>query len=139
PYHAALATLIAEAKATHGIAILIDWHSMPAAASARAGEACDIVLGDRFGAACNGQVTGLVERELTAMGYRVARNAPFAGGSTTEHYGRPGRKTHALQIELSRALYLDEQTLAPTAGLEVLRRDLGRLFAALAAQDWRGL
>jgi len=139
PYHAALAALVAEAKAAHGVAILIDWHSMPAAASSRAGETSDVVLGDRFGASCSGAVTGLVERELTAMGYRVARNAPYAGGYTTEHYGRPGRKTHALQIELSRALYLDEQTLAPTAGLEVLRRDLGRLFAALAAQDWRGL
>ncbi|HEY1426661.1 MAG TPA: N-formylglutamate amidohydrolase [Caulobacteraceae bacterium] len=139
PYHAALAALIAEAKAAHGLAILIDWHSMPAAASARAGESCDVVLGDRFGAACSGAVTGLVERELTAMGYRVARNAPYAGGYTTEHYGRPGRKTHALQIELSRALYFDEQTLSPTTGVERLRRDLGRLFAALAAQDWRGL
>jgi N-formylglutamate amidohydrolase len=139
PYHAALAALIAEAKATHGLAILIDWHSMPAAASARAGEACDIVLGDRFGAACSGQVTGLVERELTAMGYRVARNAPYAGGYTTEHYGRPGRKTHALQVELSRALYFDEAAMKPTGGVGRLKADLGRLFKALAQADWSGL
>jgi N-formylglutamate amidohydrolase len=139
PYHAALAALIAEVKAAHGLAILIDWHSMPAAASARAGDACDIVLGDRFGAACGGQVTGLVERELTAMGYRVARNAPYAGGYTTEHYGRPGRKIHALQIELSRALYFDEAAMKPTGGVARLRADLARLFRALAAYDWRGL
>ncbi len=98
-----------------------------------------MVLGDRFGAACSGQVTGLVERELTAMGYRVARNAPYAGGYTTEHYGRPGRKSHALQIELSRALYFDEAALKPTAGLARLRADLARLFKALAAHDWSGL
>jgi N-formylglutamate amidohydrolase len=139
PYHAALTALIAEAKAAHGLAVLIDWHSMPAAASTRAGENCDVVLGDRFGAACNGAVTGLVERELTAMGYRVARNAPYAGGYTTEHYGRPGRKTHALQIELSRALYLDEATLKPTGGMARLKSDLARLFKALAAHDWSGL
>jgi N-formylglutamate amidohydrolase len=139
PYHAALTALIAEAKAAHGLAILIDWHSMPAAASTRAGEACDIVLGDRFGAACSGQVTGLVERELTAMGYRVARNAPYAGGYTTEHYGRPGRRTHALQIELSRALYFDEAAMKPTGGVTRLKADLARLFKALAAHDWRGL
>ncbi|HEY1751306.1 MAG TPA: N-formylglutamate amidohydrolase, partial [Caulobacteraceae bacterium] len=139
PYHAALAALIAEARARHGAAILIDWHSMPAAAAQRGGEACDIVLGDRFGAACASRIATFVERELAAMGYRVARNAPYAGGYTTEHYGRPGRKTHALQIELSRALYFDEAAQAPTDGLGRLTADLARFFEALAAQDWGGL
>jgi N-formylglutamate amidohydrolase len=137
PYHAALAALIGEMKARCGVALLIDWHSMPAAAAVgRGGEACDVVLGDRFGAACSPYVTAFVERTLDAMGYRVARNAPYAGGYTTEHYGRPGRKIHALQIELSRALYFDEAALAPTAGFERLSADLGKLFAALAGQDW---
>ena len=140
PYHAALATLIGEAKARCGVAILIDWHSMPAAAATgRGGEACDVVLGDRFGSACSGAVSGLVERTLEGLGYRVTRNAPYAGGYTTEHYGRPGRKIHALQIELSRALYFDEVELTPTDSFERVRGDLGRLFAALAAQDWSGL
>jgi N-formylglutamate amidohydrolase len=140
PYHAALAALIAETKASRGLAILIDWHSMPAAAAAgRSGEPCDFVLGDRFGSACSSAVAGLVERELGAMGYRIARNAPYAGGYTTEHYGRPGRKVHALQIEISRALYFNERDLQLTAGFTALRRDLDRLFATLAAQDWTGL
>ena len=140
PYHAALAALVGEMKARLGLAILIDWHSMPAAAAlGRGGEACDIVLGDRFGAACSPHVTAFVERTLGSLGYRVARNAPYAGGYTTEHYGRPGRKIHALQVELSRALYFDEAELAPTAGFEQLGADLARLFAALAAQDWGGL
>jgi len=139
PYHGALAELIAETKSAHGLAILIDWHSMPAAACARGGEPCDVVLGDRFGAACSSTVTGLVERELVAMGYRVARNTPYAGGFTTEHYGRPGRKVHALQIELSRALYFDEANLALTPGFDRLRCDLGRLFKSLADADWAGL
>ncbi len=137
PYHAALAALIGEMKAQFGLAVLIDWHSMPAAAACgRGGEPCDIVLGDRFGAACSPHVSGFVERALEAMGYRVARNTPYAGGYTTEHYGRPGRRIHTLQIELSRALYFDETELAPTAGFEQLRADLARLFATLAAQDW---
>jgi N-formylglutamate amidohydrolase len=140
PYHAALAELIAETKARDGLAILIDWHSMPAAAAtSRNGEPCDFVLGDRFGAACAGTIAGLVERELAAMGYRVARNTPYAGGYTTEHYGRPGRKVHALQIEINRALYFDERDMAPTAGFDSLKADLERLFAILAAQDWRGV
>jgi N-formylglutamate amidohydrolase len=141
PYHAALERLIAEAHKAHGFAILIDWHSMPAAA-ARAGgrdRPSDIVLGDRFGAACAGVLTLRVERELEAMGYRVARNTPYAGGYTTEHYGRPSRRTHALQIEINRALYLDEAKLTPTAGFDRLQADMAALTRMLAAADWSGL
>jgi len=141
PYHAALERLIAEAHRAHGFAILVDWHSMPAAAAKSGGRdrPCDIVLGDRFGAACTGLLTARVERELEAMGYRVARNTPYAGGYTTEHYGRPGRRTHALQIEINRALYLDEANLSPTAGFERLKSDIERLTRALAAADWSAL
>ncbi|RYF95341.1 MAG: N-formylglutamate amidohydrolase [Caulobacteraceae bacterium] len=141
PYHEALSRLIDEAHAAHGLAILIDWHSMPSAAARtvvtpRHGKGCDMVLGDRFGAACAPGLTRLVEKELEAMGHRVVRNAPYAGGYTTEFYGRPARRIHALQIEIDRALYLDEKTLAPTEGLERLKDDVARLTAALA-QGWR--
>jgi N-formylglutamate amidohydrolase len=141
PYHAALERLIAEAHKAHGFAILIDWHSMPAAAAKVGGRErpCDIVLGDRFGAACAGVLTLRVERELEAMGYRVARNTPYAGGYTTEHYGRPARRIHALQIEINRALYLDEAKLTPTAGFERLQVDMAALTRMLAAADWCGL
>ncbi len=141
PYHAALERLIGEAQRAHGFAILIDWHSMPAAAARSGGRdrPCDFVLGDRFGAACAGLLTAKVERELEDMGYRVARNAPYAGGYTTEHYGRPARRVHALQIEINRALYLDETTLAPTAGFGKLQRDLTQLTRGLTGADWSGL
>lgn len=139
PYHDALDRQLAAARAAHGAAILIDWHSMPAAAArgqrAKAGGPCDIVLGDRFGAACSPKLTGLVERELEAMGYRVVRNAPYAGGYTTEHYGRPVRRTHALQIEINRALYMNETTREPTDGLAKLTADAEALTRTLAAMD----
>lgn len=140
PYHEALEQLIAEARAAHGFAILIDWHSMPSAA-ARAGRdrPSDFVLGDRFGAACAGALTATVERQLEAMGYRVARNSPYAGGYTTEHYGRPTRRVHALQIEINRGLYLDETSLQPTLGFARLKSDLERLTTTLAAGDWSAL
>ena len=80
-----------------------------------------------------------LERELEQMGYRVARNAPYAGGYTTEHYGRPARRTHALQIEINRALYLDEATLQPTEGFVRLKRDLEQLTRSLAEADWSAL
>lgn len=137
PYHAALSALLERAKVTHGLAVLIDWHSMPEAAARTAltprhGKGCDIVLGDRFGAACTRKLTDLVERELEAMGYRVARNAPYAGGYTTEHYGKPQARTHALQIEISRAIYMDEKTLEPTQGLAKLTADVAALTRVLA-------
>ena len=140
PYHDALSRLLARARSAHGMAVLIDWHSMPEAAARTAvtprhGKGCDMVLGDRFGAACTRKLTDLVERELEAMGYRVARNAPYAGGYTTEHYGKPLQKTHALQIEISRALYMDEKTLEPTEGLAKLTADVAGL-ARILADRW---
>jgi N-formylglutamate amidohydrolase len=142
PYHAALAALLAEAKAEFGYAILIDWHSMPSAAAAagsRGRRGCDFVLGDRFGAACSNAVAGAVERELEAMGYACARNSPYAGGYTTEFYGRPNVGVHALQIEINRALYLNERTLKRHGGFDRLARDLERLVGVLTAADWSKL
>jgi len=131
PYHAALARLVAEAKESFGCAVLIDCHSMPSCA--RGAAAPDIVLGDRFGASCHPSVTALVEATLRRRGYRVARNAPFAGGHTTQTYGRPALRAHALQIEINRALYLDERTLERTNGFARVRADMSRLAEALAA------
>jgi len=139
PYREALSGLIAEAQAAHGVAILVDWHSMPSAAARAAGTGgCDMVLGDRFGSACANALTRLAEVELEARGYRVVRNTPYAGGYTTEHYGRPARRVHALQIELNRALYLDEDTLSPTPGFDRLKADIAALTLALTSQDWAG-
>ena len=144
PYHAALDRLLREARSKFGMAVLVDWHSMPSAAArtlSQSGDAspagaCDLVLGDRFGAACSPAMTGLVEGELEAMGYRVTRNAPYAGGYTTEFYGRPGAGVHALQVEINRALYLNEATLEPLAGFDRLKTDLEQVIAALAR--WAG-
>ncbi|MBO9709305.1 MAG: N-formylglutamate amidohydrolase [Caulobacter sp.] len=143
PYHDALDRLLAQARATHGVAVLVDWHSMPAAAArghrARGGGPCDIVLGDRFGAACSPRLTGLMEKALERRGYRVARNAPYAGGYTTEHYGRPARRTHAIQVEINRGLYMNEATRESTQGLARLKADIESLTAELRATDWSEL
>jgi N-formylglutamate amidohydrolase len=137
PYHSALAELIAEARARHGRALIIDWHSMPSGAGRIGpGRGGDFVLGDRFGQACGGTVTALVERTLRDRGYRVVRNTPYAGGFTTEHYGKPQDGVHALQIEIDRGLYLDETGLAPGPGFPTLKADLAILFKALAAGGW---
>jgi N-formylglutamate amidohydrolase len=140
PYHAALADLISEARAAHSLAVLIDWHSMPSAAAGYSnGRRNDIVLGDRFGASASPHIARLVELSLRDAGYRVARNVPYAGGYTTEHYGRPASGVHALQIEIDRGLYLNETTLKPARGYDKVKADLARIFTRLAKADWARL
>lgn len=134
PWHSALSALIAEARGLYGRAVVVDWHSMPSAAARTArGRACDFVLGDRYGAACDEAMTAAAERCLAGLGYRVTRNNPYAGGYTTEHYGRPDKGVHVLQIEINRALYLDEARLSVTGGFARLKADLQGVFAALAS------
>ena len=138
PYHAALSSLLKAARSDFGRVALIDWHSMPSAASrpAAGGRVADFVLGDRFGASCAAPLTALVERELRRMGYEVARNAPYAGGYTTELYGDPTHATHVLQIEINRALYLDEASVRPGPGFARMQADLLQLTSVLSAR-WR--
>lgn len=140
PYHRALSEMIEAARVKFGVAVLVDWHSMPSAAGrheAKRGRGSpDMVLGDRFGAACSRELTQTVKRLLESQGYIVALNAPYAGGYTTQLYGRPETGVHALQIELDRALYLDEAALQPTTGFERLQRRLGQLIEALITIDW---
>ena len=139
PYHAALGELVDDTVAAFGASILLDAHSMPSVGAgpgpARARRRVDVVLGDRMGSACHPLVTETAERVLMERGYEVIRNTPYAGGFTTRHYGRPHEGRHALQIELNRALYMDEARLERKAYLETLRQDIGLLMAALAALD----
>jgi len=134
PYHAALRSLMDASMRKFSIAVLIDCHSMPSTPHCDSGgERPDFVLGDRFSASCNPNLTQLVAEQLNAMGYVVAFNKPYAGGFITEHYGQPGKHRHALQIEVNRALYLDEENYRRSANFDRLRRDIGRLVEAMMA------
>jgi N-formylglutamate amidohydrolase len=134
PYHRALHGLMMRARRHFGMCVLIDCHSMPS--SARATEnpgGADFVIGDRYGTSCSPGITDAVSRELEKMGYTVSRNKPYAGGFNTEHYGNPGAGSHAIQIEVSRALYLNEATLEPNEGFVRTQQALRRVLAALAS------
>ena len=133
PYHAALAGLLAATRSAFGIAVLIDCHSMPSTVRGTAGRLRpDVVIGDRYGTSCAPGLAELASEILTSCGYSVCRNKPYAGGYITEHYGRPGHGFHALQIEVNRALYLDEQRLEKNDGFDRLREDLTGFVDALA-------
>jgi N-formylglutamate amidohydrolase len=123
PFHRALAELLETTRTRFGTALLIDCHSMPSASMGQpTGGRPHFVLGDRFGASCDARLTRFIREVLQRGGFEVQVNRPYAGGFITEHYGNPGHGVHALQIEINRALYLDEATLSKN-----------RHFTALAA------
>ncbi|MEM8823317.1 MAG: N-formylglutamate amidohydrolase [Pseudomonadota bacterium] len=147
PYHSQLTALLDEAQARFGRAILIDCHSMPHEAIEGAGprgRTPEIVLGDRFGASASADITDAVEGIFAGLGFRVARNVPFAGAYVTQAYGQPEQGRHAIQIEIDRSLYMDEATVKPSAHFETVRNlmteamaqvcELGRGGRALAAE-----
>lgn len=135
PYHKTLRALLQRTAKAFGHAVLIDCHSMPSSSLGReeAGKA-DVVLGDRYGTSCAGVLTDLVETELRARGYTVVRNKPYAGGFITEHYGQPAHGRHALQVEVNRALYMDERTLARSAAFPRVSADLLDAFATVVRE-----
>jgi N-formylglutamate amidohydrolase len=147
PYHHALRQLMRRASETHGVAVLIDCHSMPSSAAGpqtpraaeRSAPGCDradadFILGDRYGTSCGSFIVDLVEYELRQMGYSVQRNKPYAGGFITEHYGSPGAGFHALQIEIKRSLYMDERTLQKLPAFAAVSADLTRMTRSLMRQ-----
>jgi N-formylglutamate amidohydrolase len=136
PYHTALQGLIEETHANFGEAILIDCHSMPHEAidaHARPGQAKpEVVLGDRFGAAASRDVVDRVEAAFAEAGFRVVRNSPFAGAYIAQHYGRPLSRKHVIQVEIDRALYLDEARVEPSTNFSAMTVRLNRVVAEIA-------
>lgn len=112
PYHACLRKLVARTHTRFGYAVLIDCHSMPGNIRvAGTGIRPDIIIGDRYGTSASAELSNAALRILENMGFAAVRNKPYAGGFITEHYGRPIRGLHALQVEINRSLYIDETTL----------------------------
>lgn len=135
PYHQALAALVEETRAAFGQAVLIDCHSMPheaIEAHTRPGHARpEVVLGDRYGATAGREVMDRVEAAFASAGLRVGRNAPFAGAYVAQAYGRPSRGVHVVQVEIDRALYMDEVRVEPLAGFAGFRDLIAGVVAEL--------
>lgn len=137
PYHDALANLIRNTRRQFGHCVLIDCHSMPSVGGPMERDAgrerVDFVLGDCFASSCAPHVIDRVEGVLAGLGYAVARNTPYSGGFVTQHYGRPGDGIHALQIEVNRALYMNETAIERGPGFARLRDDMTRLIGELGS------
>ncbi|MBN8996219.1 MAG: N-formylglutamate amidohydrolase [Rhizobiales bacterium] len=140
PYHRTLRELLLATRALFGFAFLVDCHSMPSSVRGAGGRLRpDFVLGDRYGTSCAGELTDALAHGLTRLGYSVSRNKPYAGGFITEHYGQPRGGLHAMQVEVNRALYMDEQSFEKSAGFARLAADLDRLIGDLAGEFAAGL
>lgn len=139
PYHTTLQNLLGEALSAFGVAVLVDCHSMPRLTRPGDRPAPDVVLGDRYGTACSPMIVDLVETVFTGAGLKVARNRPYAGGFCTRTYGRPLHGIHAVQIEVSRHLYMNEVTLAKNDSFEAMHELADRLIFALLGLDFAGL
>src|SRR3954471_21140771 len=133
PYHRMLRQLLHRTGRSFGHAGLIDCHSMPSSSLSRDdGAKADIVLGDRYGTSCATALTDCVELALRERGYAVVRNKPYAGGFITEHYGEPALGRHALQIEVNRALYMDERSFSRRPGFDRIAGDLRDAFGQVS-------
>ncbi|MEE8393090.1 MAG: N-formylglutamate amidohydrolase [Rhodospirillales bacterium] len=139
PYHRTLSGLIEATREKFGGCLLIDCHSMPSVGgpmdSDTGSERADMVLGDCHQRSCAPEITRLAEQTLTSQGFVVNRNTPYAGGYTTLHYGAPAKGVHALQIEINRALYMDEDRIIPGPGFDGLKGKIDSLVEAITGID----
>ena len=132
PYHRALRRLLTRVHRDFGTAVLIDCHSMPSTAGTKDDRPrADIVLGDRYGTSCVPIVAEVIDATFRELGYAVSRNKPYAGGFITEHYGNPAAGLHSIQIEINRALYMDERRYERSASFARLAADIMTLAERL--------
>jgi N-formylglutamate amidohydrolase len=94
-----------------------------------------IILGDRFGAAADGEVVDQVQAAFVTAGFRVARNNPFAGAYIGQHYGKPQRGQHVIQIEIDRSLYMNEAAIEPLQSFDAFQARLRLVIAKIAGLD----
>ncbi|WP_232834472.1 N-formylglutamate amidohydrolase [Rhodoferax ferrireducens] len=137
PYREALTQALAAASQQHNKRWHLNLHSMPSNAYERLGlpkgkVLADVVLGDLHGAACSPEVTDVVAEAFKRHGYTVSVNDPYAGMDLIRQHGNPSRGHNSLQIELNRALYLNEQTREPLLRFSQIQNDLSQILATLA-------
>jgi N-formylglutamate amidohydrolase len=134
PYHRALRRLINKAHQAFGTVVVVDCHSMPSIGVSRdEPRRPDVVIGDRYGTSCAPMLADMIEETMGRLGYSVGRNKPYAGGFITEHYGNPASGLHSVQLELNRAIYMDERRRERSARFSQVAKDFIILAEALAA------
>jgi N-formylglutamate deformylase len=147
PYRTAVVEQLAHAAKRHGGCWHLNLHSMPSNAYERLGlgsrgPLADVVLGDRGGTTCAPQFLAAVKEGFEAEGLRVTVNDPYEGAALVRLAGNPVAQRHSLQVEINRALYMDEATRERSGGFGALKAAIDRVVARVAgfvAQEAQGL
>lgn len=144
PYHAAVAQAIETAHSRHGYSIHLNCHSMPAVSGSQSTDFPglvhdDFVIGDRDGATASPALSQHLCGWLRGKGYSVSYNHPYKGVELVRRHSDPARHRHSIQVEVNRRLYMDEATLAPSAGFAALHGDLREMVEMLLATDPRAM
>ena len=134
PYHQCLAHTLARLRARWGAALLLDLHSMPPLGSPGGHRGPEFVIGDRFGATCEGRLVGSSFAYFSSQGRSAAHNRPYAGGYVLERHADPASGVHALQLEIDRGSYLDSRLAEPGTGFAEIVDLLAGLIRSLAAE-----
>lgn len=142
PYHRALEKLINQAYKKFGFVWHLNCHSMPSAVPTTVNvfdenKGYDFVLGNRDGTTASAEFTNFIKDLLTQMGYKVSLNHPYKGVELVQAYSNVKKGIESVQIEINRALYMDEETLRKTNNFKFLSRDIDALLyrLSLAAKD----
>ncbi|GHF17471.1 N-formylglutamate amidohydrolase [Kordiimonas sediminis] len=137
PYHTALTERLETLHQTFGSVWHIDCHSMKSKGNAmnidNGQPRPDIVLGDGDGTTCEEGFIAVIEDSFRSKGYSVSRNVPYKGGYLIRHYAAPTRNRHSMQIEINRAVYMDEQAFKPNNHYQTFKQDLSDLTKELCA------
>jgi N-formylglutamate amidohydrolase len=133
PYHQTLQRCMDETQALFGMAWHFNCHSMPSSSLPRESQfnsirRADFVLGDRDGTTCDREFLNIVGGTLKGFGYRVRINDPYKGVEIVRRHGRPDIRRHSLQIEINRALYMNEETFERTPYYATLKTHLSELI-----------
>jgi N-formylglutamate amidohydrolase len=133
PYHQCLTSLLRRTVDRHGVAVLLDLHSMPSLAATDDRPAAQVVIGNRFGQSAAAWVTTCAAEACDVFDLKWRENSPYAGGHIVERHGAPLRGIHALQVEIDRALYLDEAFDRPSPSTLIhMQAFIGQLVTRLS-------
>lgn len=138
PYRSALRAVVDRLHAAHGMVVHVNAHSMKSRGNAMNVDSGatrpDLVVSDRHGTTADPGLTRWIADWFREHGFVAQVNTPYQGGDLVATFGAPAAGRHSIQIELNRALYMDEARFVRTPGFEAVQRTLATFVHTLAAR-----
>ena len=112
PYHQKIDFLLEELKKDFGRVIFWDAHSIRRnVKTIQKEDFPDLILGNNDGKTADSKIIKVALDSLNDSGLNVYHNTPFKGGFLTRSKGNPENGIHALQLEMSKDLYMSKNEL----------------------------